>query len=82
MVSERGSGETSCGDDSVERGARGETYQVAGDGRPSLTTKQGVIVGDDQNTLRVGERGPALFEDFHFRLRFWDREATFALGGE
>src|SRR3954451_8934703 len=54
------------GDQQVERGHGGETHQVAGDGRPSLTTQQGVVVGDDQNTLRIGERGPAAPEDFHF----------------
>ncbi len=53
------------------RGAGGETHQVAGDGRPPLTTRQGVPVGDDQNTLRVGERGPSLLEDFHFREKIF-----------
>jgi hypothetical protein len=43
----------------VVRGNGGETRQRAADGRPRLTTKQGVVVSDDQNTLRVGERGPA-----------------------
>jgi catalase len=55
------------GDERVERGHGGETHQVAGDGRPRLTTQQGVVVSDDQNTLRVGERGPDALEDFHFR---------------
>src|SRR3954449_13149626 len=59
------------GDERVERGPGGETHQVAGDGRPSLTTQQGVPVADDQNTLRVGERGPALLEDFHFREKIF-----------
>ena len=36
-----------------------------------LTTQQGVPVADDQNTLRVGERGPALLEDFHFREKIF-----------
>ncbi len=49
----------------------GETHQVAGDGRPSLTTQQGVPVADDQNTLRIGERGPAALEDFHFREKIF-----------
>jgi len=35
--------------------------------RARLTTQQGVPVSDDQNTLRIGERGPSLLEDFHFR---------------
>jgi catalase len=33
----------------------------------SLTTNQGVPLEDDQHTLRAGERGPSLLEDFHFR---------------
>ena len=41
-----------------------------------LTTNQGVRVNDDQNTLRAGERGPSLLEDFHFRekLTHFDHE--------
>ncbi len=33
----------------------------------TLTTNQGVAVSDDQNTLKAGDRGPSLLEDFHFR---------------
>jgi catalase len=51
--------------------AGGETHQRAGDGRPRLTTQQGVVVSDDQNTLRVGERGPDALEDFHFREKIF-----------
>ena len=47
----------------------GETHQVA-EG-VTLTTQQGVPVADDQNSLRVGERGPALLEDFHFREKIF-----------
>jgi catalase len=54
-----------------QAGAAGETHQVAGGTRPRLTTQQGVVVGDDQNTLRAGERGPALLEDFHFREKIF-----------
>ncbi|MGH3404179.1 MAG: catalase [Streptosporangiaceae bacterium] len=61
----------SLGDESVRRGSGGETHQVAGQGRPSLTTQQGVVVADDQNTLRAGERGPAALEDFHFREKIF-----------
>ena len=32
-----------------------------------LTTNQGLRVSDDQNSLKVGSRGPTLLEDFHFR---------------
>jgi len=59
------------GQEAVLRGAGGETHQVVGQGRPSLTTQQGVPVRDDQNTLRVGERGPAALEDFHFREKIF-----------
>jgi len=32
-----------------------------------LTTNQGVRVNDDQNSLKAGERGPSLLEDFLLR---------------
>ncbi|MCU1396374.1 MAG: catalase family protein [Ilumatobacteraceae bacterium] len=51
-------------------GAGGEPHQVAGTGLV-LTTQQGVPVADDQNTLRLGARGPALLEDFHFREKIF-----------
>lgn len=59
------------GDEMLHRGQGGETHQVSGDGRGSLTTQQGVVVADDQNTLRTGERGPATLEDFHFREKIF-----------
>ncbi|HEY6624501.1 MAG TPA: catalase [Acidimicrobiales bacterium] len=61
----------SYGTEEVERGAGGETHQSAGVGRPQLTTQQGIVVSDDQNTLRVGDRGPAALEDFHFREKIF-----------
>ncbi|MET0579778.1 MAG: catalase, partial [Ilumatobacteraceae bacterium] len=54
-----------------EVGAGGETHQTVGDGGVRLTTQQGIPVADDQNTLRVGERGPSLLEDFHFREKIF-----------
>src|ERR1700750_131444 len=59
------------GEETVERGAGGDTHQVAGDGRPQLTTQQAVPVAGEQNTLRIGERGPAALEDFHFREKIF-----------
>jgi catalase len=53
------------------KGKGGETHQVAGGDVPALTTQQGIPVSDDQNTLRVGPRGPALMEDFHFREKMF-----------
>jgi catalase len=32
-----------------------------------LTTNQGVVIGDNQNSLKAGNRGPTLMEDFIFR---------------
>jgi catalase len=58
-------------DERAEVGHGGELHQVAGGGRPALTTQQGVVVSDDQNTLRVGERGPDVLEDFHFREKLF-----------
>jgi catalase len=63
--------EVRYGDQTVLRGQGGETHQVADGGRPPLTTQQGMVVADDQNTLRSGERGPALLEDFHFREKLF-----------
>ena len=59
------------GEQSVLRGFGGETHQIAGGDVPVLTTQQGVPVADDQNTLRIGERGPAALEDFHFREKIF-----------
>ena len=59
------------GDQQVERGHGGETHQIAAEGGPRLTTQQGTVVSDDQNTLRAGERGPGALEDFHFREKIF-----------
>jgi len=58
-------------DQTIHRGGGGETHQVAGGERPVLTTQQGIPVSDDQNTLRVGTKGPAALEDFHFREKIF-----------
>jgi catalase len=57
--------------DLVTRGAGGDTHQAATAGQPQLTTQQGIPVADDQNTLRAGERGPSLLDDFHFREKIF-----------
>src|SRR5436305_6226292 len=56
---------------SNETGLGGETHQVAAGNASRLTTQQGIVVSDDQNTLRSGERGPAALEDFHFREKIF-----------
>ncbi|RUZ05853.1 catalase, partial [Mesorhizobium sp. M7A.F.Ca.CA.002.15.1.1] len=58
-------------DQNSARGNGGELHQVAGDDTPVLTTALGTPVSDDQNTLRIGERGPSLIEDFHFREKIF-----------
>ncbi|SFB59208.1 catalase [Rhizobium sp. NFR07] len=58
-------------DQTISRGQGGELHQTAEDGFDVLTTSQGTPVADDQNTLRVGPRGPALMEDFHFREKIF-----------
>ncbi|GLU50047.1 catalase [Nocardiopsis ansamitocini] len=40
---------------------------VRTDSRGDLTTDNGVLIDDTDNSLGVGERGPTLLEDFHFR---------------
>ncbi len=54
-----------------EVGAGGETHQTSTGTENRLTTQQGTPVADDQNTLRAGERGPSLLEDFHFREKIF-----------
>ena len=49
----------------------GETHQTASGKVPVLTTQQGTPVFDDQNSLRIGPRGPAALEDFHFREKIF-----------
>lgn len=55
--------------DSIRDG--GETHQIAGGGRPPMTTAQGAPVSDDQNSLKQGARGPALMDDFHLREKLF-----------
>jgi catalase len=59
------------GEQRVERGPGGETHQEAAGDAPRLTTQQGTVVSDDQNTLRAGVRGPSALEDFHFREKIF-----------
>ncbi|MCX7354700.1 MAG: catalase [Alphaproteobacteria bacterium] len=51
------------------KGRGGETHQQASsaNGMDMLTTNQGTVVSDNQNSLRGGTRGPTLLEDFVMR---------------
>jgi catalase len=44
-------------------GNGGELHQIAGGSHPPLTTQTGAVVGDDENSLKAGPRGPSLLED-------------------
>ncbi len=48
-------------------GSGGELHQRAGTSASTLTTAQGVPISDNQNSLRAGNRGPTLLEDFILR---------------
>ncbi len=49
----------------------GELHQTATESDSVLTTQQGVPVSDDQNSLRIGARGPTALEDFHLREKIF-----------
>lgn len=53
------------------KGTGGETHQTASGSVAPLTTQQGVPVADDQNSLKVGARGPTTLEDFHLREKIF-----------
>jgi len=53
------------------RGAGDELHQRAGGDVPALTTAQGAPIADDQNSLRAGDRGPTLLEDFALREKIF-----------
>jgi catalase len=58
-------------------GNGGETHQQVphdydhSDGATHLTTNHGVRIADNQNSLRSGERGPTLLEDFVLREKIF-----------
>lgn len=49
------------------RGNGDELHQQGGGPRPQLTTNQGVVIADNQNSLTATPRGPTLLEDFILR---------------
>ncbi len=52
-----------------------DQFRVEDKGK-NLTTNQGVMVAEDEFSLKIGERGPTIMEDFHFRekLTHFDHE--------
>src|SRR5689334_7075966 len=49
----------------------GETHQSNDNAHPPLTTNQGIQVSDNQNSLKAGQRGPVLLEDFVLREKIF-----------
>ena len=64
-------GSATIHDQKLRRGEGGELHQVASGNVPVMTTAQGGPVSDDQNSLKIGPRGPTLLEDFHFREKIF-----------
>ncbi len=64
-----------AGEDTVV-GRGGELHQVAGGTHPPMTSQFGVAIGDDENSLRGGERGPTLLEDWNYieKTQHFDHE--------
>lgn len=58
-------------DQEVTLGTGGEVHQIAVGTTSILTTQQGIPVSDDQNSLKIGARGPTALEDFHLREKLF-----------
>jgi catalase len=63
-------------DTSPTRGTGGEIHQTATSPDQRLTTNQGTVISDNQNSLKSGRRGPTLLEDSVFRekIQHFDHE--------
>jgi catalase len=59
------------GDAVTKMGNGGELHQSANGNLPTMTTEQGTPISDDQNSLKVGPRGPVLLEDFVAREKIF-----------
>ena len=56
----------------AEFGNGGETHQrTDGSVVPRMTTQQGVPIADDQNSLKIGTRGPTALQDFVMREKIF-----------
>ena len=58
---------TRSASDDMQPGVGGELHPITHDREKSLTTNQGMLIADDQNSLKSGARGPTLLEDFVLR---------------
>src|SRR6478609_2630381 len=61
---------------SGQRGQGDELHQTASVPNERLTTNHGVPISDNQNSLKGGQRGPSLLEDFVLRekIQHFDHE--------
>ena len=50
-------------DATVMQSSGGETHQVAEGSGVLMTTQHGMPISDDQNSLKIGSRGPVSLED-------------------
>ena len=53
------------------QGNGGEAHQSTSDLARTMTSQQGIPVGDAQNSLKGGPRGPTLLEDFQLREKIF-----------
>ncbi len=58
-------------DETMILGEGGDAHQISSSKDDILTTQLGTPIADDENTLRVGRKGPALLEDFIFREKLF-----------
>ncbi len=73
--SNEGPAEDNVRTDENTKSERLERYRSDAEGR-DLRTNQGVRIADNHNSLKVGERGPTIMEDFIFRekMNHFDHE--------
>ena len=57
----------SLAEQSDSTGTGGELHQQPEAGGAAITTNQGVVIADNQNSLKANPRGPTLLEDFILR---------------
>lgn len=63
-------------EDKFTVGNGGELQQHAGGTHPAMTGQTGVIIADDENSLKAGPRGPVLLEDWNLleKTQHFDHE--------
>ncbi len=64
------------GNNQHEIGNAGELHQIAGGTHPPMSNQKGAVISDDENSLKIGERGPVLLEDWQLieKTQHFDHE--------